>query len=264
MRGYPPSRRGSPSTNAIEANAASSARISATSIARGHAGRRAEQQQRRCRRCRAAAPPSCGRRRPARAGCGPGRARPSPARSRRRRSGTQSSPMRPRQRGFLGGQLRPTRLVDIEAVIDERPSSSPAGTVPGSRLVIVANALRAGPGGKPTGYVTKPGRNGRRGSSARRRRRRRPQRTGPEATARAGQGRREGRVEPAGRRRRLVQVAAADRQRRGRKVGDTDAGEHKPKPEGNRSRGSRRRPTGRGGSCLRRSQNNRMPVSLAS
>jgi hypothetical protein len=46
-------------------------------------------------------------------------------------------------------------------------SSTPAGSVPGSRLATVHTALRAAPGATRIGQVTKPGRNGRRGSSAR-------------------------------------------------------------------------------------------------
>ena len=79
---------------------------------------------RRCRRCRAAAPPSCGRRRPARAGCARARARPSRARRPMRPAGTQpwrrpASSARASRRLLLP-QLLDDRLRGVEAVVLQR------------------------------------------------------------------------------------------------------------------------------------------------
>ena len=70
---------------------------------------------------------------------------------------------------LLGRELLRDRLRRIEAVVEDARGVLPRpGTVPGSRLVMVANELRAWPRGRPVRYETKPVRSGRLGESARR------------------------------------------------------------------------------------------------
>ena len=76
---------------------------------------------------------------------------------------------RPGDESFLGRRVA-RRLVARRRGSGTRvaSASSPQGTVPGMRLVIVANVLRATPGGKSSGQSRSRGCSGRRGSSARR------------------------------------------------------------------------------------------------
>ena len=87
------------------------------------------------------------------------RARPSPARrpTRASRNSAMAPPRdeRPREQALLLPQLLDDRLRRVEAVVDERAVARRRRRAPspGIRLVIVANVLRAKPGGKSSGQL---------------------------------------------------------------------------------------------------------------